>query len=194
MQRVVGEDRDQPPHQRHFQPHSGGHGRPQASSHGGRQGVCRSRAAAPGLPGEAAGAGRQDPGPRDVADCTPLHYCVKYGSNAATLQMARLLLEQGADPNAKDLMGIVPLSYGVLQADVGFIKLLLEFKADPGIPNVEGLAPHMMTLVSPEISFLLMEGMKRSCLKLFLHLCPLFRLRLRHQLQLQPMLPLKNVL
>ena len=110
------------------------------------------------------------------------------------LQMARLLLEQGADPYAKDLMGIVPLSYGVLQADVGFIKLLLEFKADPGIPNVEGLAPHMMTLVSPEISFLLMEGMKRSCSKLFLHLCPLFRLRLRHQLQLQPMLPLKNVL
>ena len=43
------------------------------------------------------------------------------------MQMARLLLERGADPNAKNRFGNVPLGACVIGRNMDFIQLLLEF-------------------------------------------------------------------
>ena len=42
--------------------------------------------------------------------------------------MARMLLERGADPNAKNRFGGVALAYCVRQGSIEFIKLLFEFE------------------------------------------------------------------
>ena len=49
-----------------------------------------------------------------------------YGSEQ-TMAMARVLLERGADPNAINRMGNVPLSEAVVNNRIEFVKLLLEF-------------------------------------------------------------------
>jgi ankyrin repeat protein len=49
-----------------------------------------------------------------------------YGSEQ-TIAMARELLERGADPNAINRMGNVPLSEAVVNNKIEFVKLLLEF-------------------------------------------------------------------
>jgi ankyrin repeat protein len=49
-----------------------------------------------------------------------------YGSEQ-TMAMARVLLERGADPNAINRMGNVPLSEAVVNNKMEFVKLLLEF-------------------------------------------------------------------
>ena len=49
-----------------------------------------------------------------------------YGSEQ-TMAMARVLLERGANPNAINRMGNVPLSEAVVNNKMEFVKLLLEF-------------------------------------------------------------------
>ena len=58
---------------------------------------------------------------------TPLHHCLKISGTETTLQMARLLLERGADPNAQNRLREVPLANSVLFGNTDYIKLLLEF-------------------------------------------------------------------
>jgi ankyrin repeat protein len=43
------------------------------------------------------------------------------------MEMARVLLKRGADPNAKNRFGAVPLMECVMQNYLDFINLLLEF-------------------------------------------------------------------
>jgi ankyrin repeat protein len=59
---------------------------------------------------------------------TPLHHCLTMYGTAETLAMARLLLERGADPNARTRFGNVPLWEAVTHQKIDFINLLLEFE------------------------------------------------------------------
>ena len=103
----------------------------------------------------------------DIAGSTPLHYCIQFGSNETTMQMARLLLEHGADPNAKDRRGLVPLAFCVIHKDVNFIKLLCEFGADPEIPTTDGVTPQMLAHAHDllEIETLIAEEARKFCWK-----------------------------
>ena len=58
---------------------------------------------------------------------TPLHHCLSLYWSPATMALARLLLEHGADPNAKTRHGAVPLHECVITNNVESVKLLLEF-------------------------------------------------------------------
>ena len=80
--------------------------------------------------------------PRDVnarggLRATPLHAALDKGY----LSVATLLLERGADPDEKTIIGQAPLfrasKYGAQDAT----RLLLEHSADPNLQNGEGLTP-----------------------------------------------------
>ena len=58
---------------------------------------------------------------------TPIHHCLSMYGSEPTMALARLLLEKGADPNAKSRLGCVPLFECVQANNVDFVKLLLEF-------------------------------------------------------------------
>ena len=49
-----------------------------------------------------------------------------------------LLLSKGADVNAKDSGGAVPLSVAILKGDIKYVKLLLDAGADPKISDSAG--------------------------------------------------------
>ncbi|MGE3808859.1 MAG: ankyrin repeat domain-containing protein [Gemmataceae bacterium] len=65
-----------------------------------------------------------------------LHRAVMKGH----LELARLLLERGADPNRTDLSGKAPLHYAV-EKNKALVALLLEFGPDLTTENLEGETP-----------------------------------------------------
>lgn len=68
-----------------------------------------------------------------TAKITPLMYA---GGNP---EIVAMLLERGADPNAKDIVGQTPLFYAVGSTES--VKLLLKKGADPTLKNNSGEAP-----------------------------------------------------
>ena len=76
----------------------------------------------------------------DSVDClgdTPLHILAR----RPNLYGARLLLEEGANPNAVGDMGETPLHVAVSAGDEALIKLLLENGADPHVTCEFGDTP-----------------------------------------------------
>ncbi|HEY3490159.1 MAG TPA: ankyrin repeat domain-containing protein [Candidatus Deferrimicrobiaceae bacterium] len=55
-----------------------------------------------------------------------------------TIELARALLEAGADPSKADVWGVTPLFRAVRQADARLVRLLLAFGADPAAKNPQG--------------------------------------------------------
>ncbi|CAD5215544.1 unnamed protein product [Bursaphelenchus okinawaensis] len=66
-------------------------------------------------------------------------------------ECAKLLLEMGADPNAKYFDG--PQITLVDPKDIKYIKLLLEYGADPNVRSRKGVTPLMKACESGETSF-----------------------------------------
>ena len=60
------------------------------------------------------------------AICTPLHYAAQHNST----ESAKLLLESGADIEAKDMSNLTPLHYAAQHNSTESAKLLLESGAD----------------------------------------------------------------
>ena len=60
------------------------------------------------------------------AGYTPLHHCLTMYGTEETMELARLLLEKGADPNAQNRYGAVPLMECIRHQRMEFIKLLLD--------------------------------------------------------------------
>jgi ankyrin repeat protein len=58
---------------------------------------------------------------------TPLHHCLTMYGGEETMAMARLLLDWGADPNARNRFGAVPLYECVNAQKMDFIQLLLSY-------------------------------------------------------------------
>ncbi|MBI5748951.1 MAG: ankyrin repeat domain-containing protein [Nitrospinae bacterium] len=69
---------------------------------------------------------------------TPLHFAAFYASQP---NVAALLIEKGADVNAKDNYGRTPLYVAAWKGQVNFVTLLLKKGADPGIATNEGKTP-----------------------------------------------------
>lgn len=102
----------------------------------------------------------------DVAGYTPLHHCLTMYGGTRTLAMARVLLEHGADPNARNRFGASPLLECVKHKKVDFVKLLLEFGADPALKNLEGMSPQIMANGCSVICPLFAEPLKERCAEL----------------------------
>lgn len=76
---------------------------------------------------------------------TPLHICAKYGNT----DVARLLLEKDADPDAAAKNGLTPLHVATHYANDDIVQLLLRYKAKPEAPaRVCVLAGHLFRQLS----------------------------------------------
>ncbi|KAG7439075.1 ankyrin, partial [Guyanagaster necrorhizus] len=75
----------------------------------------------------------------DITGCTALSHGAM--NHMAKLDIARVLLESGSDPNQRNRYGEVPL-LGCFQTNgIGAIDLLMEFGADIDIADADGVKP-----------------------------------------------------
>lgn len=71
----------------------------------------------------------------------PLHSAAAGPEPAARLALARILLEYGADPNARQQQGFTALHAAAQHGDEALAKLLLEHGADPSLTTDDGRTP-----------------------------------------------------
>ena len=90
---------------------------------------------------------------------TPLHSATAGGHT----KLVKLLLEHGADPNARQVGGFTPLHAAAENGDVEAIRALLFYGADQDAKSCEGKSPLDYALESrkPEAAKLLREGITR---------------------------------
>ena len=88
---------------------------------------------------------------RDVAGFTPLHHCVQRHGNEVTLKMAEILIQAGAEVDAKCRFGATPLLECTRAIKEDFMELLLEHGANPYIPDTDGCSAHSLTSNFPKI-------------------------------------------
>ncbi len=69
---------------------------------------------------------------------TPLHSAVASDAGAVDIEIVRMLLDKGADPNAKSQSGSTPLHTVGFTGDRASLDLLLEHGADAAIKNNDG--------------------------------------------------------
>ncbi len=69
---------------------------------------------------------------------TPLHSAVATDAGSVDIEIVRMLLEKGADPNAKAQYGSTPLHTVGFTGDRASLDLLLKRGADPVIRNNDG--------------------------------------------------------
>lgn len=80
-----------------------------------------------------------DPRPASRAGgFTPLHSAVATDAGAADIEIVRMLLGRGAQPNAKSQSGSTPLHTAAFTGDRATLDLLLRHGADAAIKNKDG--------------------------------------------------------
>lgn len=101
---------------------------------------------------------------RDVAGFTPLHHCLNdVEGNDLTFQMARILLQNGADPNARNRFGISPIFEAFMFHRLEHIELLLEFGGNLGVTNYSGVSLlHIGVKIHMDLMALFSENMAKS--------------------------------
>ncbi|KAL2785836.1 ankyrin repeat-containing domain protein [Aspergillus keveii] len=73
---------------------------------------------------------------------TPLHHAVR----GSTIEIVRILLDSGADPNATEDEAWTSLHFAVQKGNVRILKLLVERGADIEVGNLNGDTPLMMAV------------------------------------------------
>lgn len=72
---------------------------------------------------------------------TPLHSAVANDAGSTIHEIVRLLLDGGADPNAKSREGTTPLHSAAFTGDLEIAELLLAHGADPNAADPKGHTP-----------------------------------------------------
>jgi len=100
---------------------------------------------------------------RDVAGYTALHFCTNLNSSQTTLKIGELLLQHGADINARNRFGCCPLHEPVMSGDEAAVIFLLEHGADVHVgENDAQLTPAKLGMNRPSISRLISEYTTRK--------------------------------
>lgn len=81
-----------------------------------------------------------NPDPKDNAGYTPLHEACSRGH----LEIARILLQYGANHSETALSGIRPLHEAIENGHVEIVRLLISFGADPCLATYSGQLPISM--------------------------------------------------
>lgn len=87
------------------------------------------------------GRGAKPSAPSRDQGFTPLHSAVATDAGEATPEIVRLLLESGADPNAKSHEGGTPLHSAAFTGDLEIAEMLLAYGADPNATDPKGRTP-----------------------------------------------------
>jgi len=103
---------------------------------------------------------------RDFAGFTPLHHCVTRYGNSTTYHMAKLLLENGADPNAKNRLGETALVQPMLGKGLHFIRLLVENGTDPSIKDNVGVTCIGMASMDRQVNRIFADARKKDSKKI----------------------------
>jgi len=75
---------------------------------------------------------------KDVLGCTPLHHCVTKFSNHETINMAKILIKNGANVNEQDRGGSTPLMEPTSLGKLDVVEMLVKHGADPSILDNDG--------------------------------------------------------
>ncbi|HKP58291.1 MAG TPA: ankyrin repeat domain-containing protein [Polyangiales bacterium] len=78
---------------------------------------------------------------RNAMRVCPLHSAAAHSDQTKAVELARILLEAGADPNAQQQGGFVALHEAALNGNIPLIELLLEYGAEPSIRDEKGATP-----------------------------------------------------
>lgn len=81
-----------------------------------------------------------NPDPKDNAGYTPLHEACSRGH----LEIARILLQYGANHSETALSGIRPLHEAIENGHVEIVRLLISYGADPCLATYSGQLPISM--------------------------------------------------
>lgn len=81
-----------------------------------------------------------NPDPKDNAGYTPLHEACSRGH----LEIARILLQYGANHSETALSGIRPLHEAIENGHVEIVRLLISYGADPCLTTYSGQLPISM--------------------------------------------------
>ena len=75
---------------------------------------------------------------KDVRGCTPLHHCVTDYANDETMNMAKILIKNGANVNEQNRGGATPLMEPTSLGKLDVVEMLVKHGADPGILDNDG--------------------------------------------------------
>jgi ankyrin repeat protein len=75
---------------------------------------------------------------RNAMRVCPLHSAAAHSDQAKAVDLARILLEAGADPDARQQAGFTALHEAALNGNAALIEVLLGHGADPTIENDKG--------------------------------------------------------
>jgi ankyrin repeat protein len=78
---------------------------------------------------------------RNAMRVCPLHSAAAHSDQAQAVLLARVLLEAGAAPYARQQGGFAPLHEAVLNRNRELVQLLLRHGADPKLANEKGVKP-----------------------------------------------------
>jgi ankyrin repeat protein len=84
--------------------------------------------------------GRVDVPSRNAMRVSPLHSAAAHADQTKAVELARIVLEAGADPNAQQQGGFTALHEATLNHNVELIELLMAHGADPAIKNEAGVS------------------------------------------------------